>query len=305
MQTYLCMKALPRIICIVGPTASGKSSLAHRLAKELGGEIVSADSRLLYTGMDIGTAKPTKGERREVPHHMIDVVPPSKTLTLSEYKRQALRAIRGIVKRGRVPVVVGGTGLYVRAVVENLEIPEVPPNQKYRVFLKKKGAAWILARVKKLDPEYAERIGPNPRFATRALEVIKATGKPFSALQGKGPKLFEALLIGLSPGSEKLKRRIASRVNAMFRSGLEKEAKSLFKKHDVNLPSMSGIGYRELWPYLRGEYGLEEAKRQIVRNTERYAKRQMTWWRGMKEVAWCDRPEKGLLLAKKWLFSAE
>ncbi|MFA5853494.1 MAG: tRNA (adenosine(37)-N6)-dimethylallyltransferase MiaA [Patescibacteria group bacterium] len=299
------MKALPRIIVIVGPTASGKSALAHRLAKAIGGEIVSADSRLLYTGMNIGTAKPSLSEREEVPHHLIDVVSPSKTLTLSEYKRKALRAIRDILKRGRVPIVVGGTGLYVRALVENLEIPEVPPNPVYRDFLRKKGDAWILTQVGKLDPEYAKRIGPNPRFATRALEVMKATGKPFSALQGKGPQLFDALLLGLSPGTPILKQRILKRVTKMFRAGLEKEARAIAEKYDEALPSMSGIGYRELWPHLRGEISLAEAKKTIVRNTEQYAKRQMTWWRGMKGIEWHVQPQTAFRSAKKWLISAK
>jgi tRNA dimethylallyltransferase len=299
------MKELPRIIVIVGPTASGKSALAHRLAKAIDGEIVSADSRLLYMGMNIGTAKPSLSEREEVLHHLIDVVPPSKTLTLSEYKRKTLRAIRDILKRGRVPIVVGGTGLYVRAIVENLEIPEVPPNPTYRDFLRKKGSAWILAQVEKLDPEYAKRIGPNPRFATRALEVIKTTGKPFSALQGKGPQLFDTLLLGLSPGTPVLRRRIAKRVTEMFRAGLENEARMLAETYDEALPSMSGIGYRELWPYLRGEILLAEAKKNIVKNTEQYAKRQMTWWRGMKGIEWYAQPEAAFRTAKKWLSSAK
>ncbi len=299
------MKALPRIIVVVGPTASGKSALALKLAKAIGGEIVSADSRLLYRGMDIGTAKPTPKERKEVPHHLIDVVAPSRTLTLAEYKRRALAAIRRIVKRGRLPIVVGGTGLYVRALLENLEIPEVPPNPAYRDFLRKKGNAWILTRMQKLDPEYAKRIGPNPRFATRALEVIKATGKPFSAQQGKGPQLFDALVLGLDPGKTELHRRIALRVAAMFRAGLEKEARSLAKRHQEELPSMSGIGYRELWPCLRGEVSLAEAKKTIQRNTELYAKRQMTWWRAMKDIEWHVRPETALRSAKKWLRSAK
>ncbi|WKZ29004.1 MAG: tRNA (adenosine(37)-N6)-dimethylallyltransferase MiaA [Patescibacteria group bacterium] len=299
------MKPLPRIIVIVGPTASGKSSLALKLAKALDGEIVSADSRLLYRGMDIGTAKPTRKEREKVPHHLIDVVPPSKTLTLAEYKRKALQAIRGIVKRGRLPIVVGGTGLYVRALVENLEIPEVPPDPEFRASLRKKGTAWILARVKKLDPEYAARIGPNPRFATRALEVIKATGKPFSAQQGRGAALFDALVLGLDPGKAVLKRRIVSRVASMFRSGLAAEAKRLADAYDEALPSMSGIGYRELWPYVRGEISLAEAKKTIAKNTEAYAKRQMTWWRGMEGIAWHERPETAMRAAKKWLMSAK
>ncbi len=297
------MKPLSRIIVIVGPTASGKSAAALRLAKKLGGEIVSADSRLLYRGMDIGTAKPTKAEQAEVPHHLIDVVAPTKTLTLSGYKRLALKAIRGILKRGRFPIVVGGTGLYVRALVENLSIPEVPPDPKFRAFLEKNGKDWILARVKKLDPEYAERIGPNARYASRALEVIEATGKPFSAQQGIGPKLFDAFLIGIDPGKEVLKKRITKRIASMFRSGLVNEARSLEYKYSKELPSMSGIGYRELFPYFRGEISLKEARALIIRNTEQYAKRQMTWWRRMGGVIWVKCPEavlkKALILLKQ------
>ncbi len=299
------MNPLPRIIVIVGPTASGKSAAAIRLAETVGGEIVSADSRLLYKEMDIGTAKPSRKERAAIPHHLIDVVSPSSTLTLAAYKRKALAAIRGVLKRGRVPIVVGGTGLYVKAIVENLEIPEVPPDPKYRAFLAKKGKDWILNEIQKRDPAYAERIGPNPRYATRALEVIRATGKPFGAQQGKGPRIFEALMLGLDPGKDALKRHIARRVEAMFRAGLMKEVRALAKKYSSDLPSMSGIGYRELLSHFRGEVSLAEAKQTIKRNTEQYAKRQMTWWRGMQGVEWHARPETVLKSAKKWLDSAK
>jgi len=295
------IRTLPKIVVIVGPTASGKTALAVRLAKAVGGEIVSADSRLTYRGMDIGTAKPTERERGGVPHHLIDVAPPSKTLTLAEYKRRAVRAVRAVLKRGRVPIVVGGTGLYVRAIVENLEIPEVPPDPNYRAFLAGKGKEWVLKRLAKLDPEYAARIGPNPRYATRALEVIRATGKPFGAQQGKGEPLFDALIVGLYPGKRELELRIGKRVDAMLRSGLVTEAKKLSRRHGWEAPAMSGIGYRELKPYLEGSIDLKKAAEDIKTNTRKYAKRQMTWWRSINKVKWFGNPKDALQEVKKWL----
>lgn len=297
-------RQLPRIVVIVGPTASGKSALAVRLAQELGGEVVSADSRLLYRGMDVGTAKPTMEERAGIPHHLIDAVPPSRTLTLADYKRRAVRAVRGILRRGRLPIVVGGTGLYVRALVENLEIPEVPPDPAYRAFLERKGTAWILERLRKLDPDYAARIGPNPRYATRALEVIRATGRPFGAQQGKGKPLFDALVIGLDPGKEELDRRISRRVSAMARAGLVEEVRRLAKLHAWDLPSMSGIGYAQLRAHLEGKIPLTQALEDVAAATRRYAKRQMTWWRAMGGAEWMTTPAEARKRVKKWLKTA-
>lgn len=319
---------LPKIVVIVGPTASGKSSLAARLAKKIGGEIVSADSRLLYRGMDIGTAKPVRdsepprrmtgpyqfGTRMTgtymsagVPHHLIDIALPTRTLTLADYKKKALRAIRGILKRGKTPILVGGTGLYVRAIVENLEIPEVPPDQAYRRFLEKKGKEWILDRLKKLDPDYAARIGPNPRYASRALEVIKATGDPFGAQQGKGERLFDALMIGLDPGKAELERRIRARVRKMAKAGLVDEVRRLRRRYagkEANALD-TAIGYRELFPVLDGEKTLVEGLDEVIGSTKRYAKRQMAWWRGVKDIRWFERSEAAFKTALFWLKPAK
>ena len=326
------MTKLPKILVIVGPTASGKTSLGVALAKALNGEIISADSRLLYRGMDIGTAKPTKAERRGVPHHLIDVVDPDQTLTLSEYQALALAAIRDVLKRGKLPIIVGGTGLYVRALVDNLEIPQVPPNAKLRQRLEKMPVGERLAWLESLDPAYAQRAGHNPRFVIRALEVILATGKTMSELQRQGEPLFDALQIGLRPTMKVLEVRIARRTQAMIKAGLLKEARRLNKRYvlaggagegspkraqllvstfgeepatgPAGPASLTGIGYRELFPYFRGEISLDEAVRAITLHTRQYAKRQLTWFKRDTRIHWISSPKKALVLAKKWLKSA-
>jgi tRNA dimethylallyltransferase len=204
-----------------------------------------------------------------------------------------------------VPILVGGTGLYVQAIVENMEIPEVPPDPAYRAFLERKGKAWILSRLEKLDPAYAARIGPNPRYAARALEVIRATGRPFGGQQGKGKPLFEALLLGLDPGKAALRRRIARRVGAMFRAGLVGEVRRLAGRYGWDVPAMSGIGYRELKPLLEGTIGAREAEKTLVKRTSLYAKRQMTWWRRMKGIRWFTDPKQALREAISWLNTAK
>jgi tRNA dimethylallyltransferase len=293
-------KKLPRLLVVVGPTASGKTSLAIRLAKALGGEVVSADSRLLYKGMDVGTAKPSMRERVGVPHHLIDVVSPARTLTVAEYRAKALRVIRGILKRGKLPILAGGTGLYVRALVDNFTIPEVPPNPKLRRRLEKLTDDELRARLVKSDPAYAERAGHNRRYAIRALEVIAATGKPFSVLQGKGEPLFDALQIGLRPDRAALVVKIARRVREMMRGGLIEESRRLLRRYDPSLPSMSGIGYAEAAAYLRGEIGMEEAIERISARTRQYAKRQVTWFKRDPRIAWVKNANSALKLAKKW-----
>jgi tRNA dimethylallyltransferase len=298
------MSDKPKAIVIVGPTASGKTSLAIRLAKRFGGEVVSADSRLIYKGMDIGTAKPTRSEMAGIPHHLIDLVSPARILTTAEWKRKALRAIRGILKRGRLPVIVGGTGLYVRALVDNLDIPQVPPDLRFRATLRNWPTGQICDALKKKDPAYAARIGPNPRYAIRALEVMRATGKTMTEMQRQGEPLFDFLRIGLRASKPELEARISKRVKGMIRLGLLKEVKTLVKRHDWNLPAMSGIGYREIGRHLRGEITLKDALREIVTHTRQYAKRQMTWFKKDKKIRWFRGKMRLNATIKKWLISA-
>ncbi|MEK9179946.1 MAG: tRNA (adenosine(37)-N6)-dimethylallyltransferase MiaA [Patescibacteria group bacterium] len=249
-------KSLPKILVIVGPTASGKSALALKLAKKFNGEIVSADSRQIYRGMDIGTAKgKAQIAKSKIAHHLIDIKNPDEEYSLADYKRDALRAIRGILRRGKLPILVGGTGLYVKAIVENLDIPEVKADPKLRKEIKerieKKGLDSVAEELLKLDPEAAYIVDlKNPRRVVRALEVAIQTGKPFTAQRKKGEPLFDALELGVKLPPVKLRQRIESRVDEMIRAGLVKEVQELLNKYGRTSVLINTIGYREIIDYL-------------------------------------------------------
>lgn len=295
------MNQLPKIIVIVGPTASGKSALAMDVAKAFDGEIIAADSRTIYRGMDIGTAKPTREDREAVPHHLLDVVYPSETLTLAEYKEQAFTAIQDVLGRDRLPIVVGGTGLYVSAIVDNLEIPKVEPNMAYRKELEALPKEELFKKLEETDPEYAERIGPNPRYAMRALEVIHATGKTFSEQQKKGEPLFDALQIGLEVEREELVRRIDARVDSMMQQGLLEEVKRIKETAPKDAPALSGIGYREFLRYLEGFGTLSDAVDLVKIHTRQYAKRQMSWFRRDARIQWFKQKTGAFKAIENWL----
>jgi tRNA dimethylallyltransferase len=307
---------LPKLIVILGPTASGKSKLALKLAKKINGEVVSADSRQIYGGMDIGTAKIEFTRTQEhkntrtifhpktaegIPHHMIDIVNPDEEYTLAQYKKQAIKVIKNIQKRGKMPFLVGGTGLYIQVIVDNLQIPKVPPNKALRSRLKNKSNEELLAKLKKLDPESTKQIDPhNKRRLIRAIEVCKVTGQAFSQQIKKGEPLFDVLQIGIKVPREELYKRINLRVEKMIRMGLVEEVKKLTKTYSFDLPSMSGIGYKEIIMYLQGKIGWDEAKELIKRNTRRYARRQMTWFRGDRRIKWVEGYKEGERLVKNF-----
>lgn len=274
------MEAQP-LIAIVGPTAVGKSALALRLAQEFRGEIVSADSRQIYRGMDIGTAKPNAAERQRVPHHLIDLVNPNVTFTLAEYQRLAYAVIAQIHARGNVPFLVGGTGLYVRAVLEGLTIPRVAPNPARRQELECQDAATLYARLRQLDPRAAARIDPrNKRRVIRALEVCEAAGAPISALQQTRAPNYRILRIGLTMPREQLYARIHARVEQMLAAGLIEEVRALLARgYAPTLPAMSGLGYRHIAAYLNGTLTRAEALRLLQRDTRRFARHQYSWFR--------------------------
>ncbi len=300
------MSILPKIIVIVGPTASGKTDLAIRLAKKNNGEIISADSRQIYKGMDIGTAKPLKSERIKIKHHLIDIKNPDKNYTVSQYKKDCLIAIKKIIKREKIPILVGGTGLYIKAVVDNLEIPEIKPDLRLRNKLEKelklKGLNHLYQKLIKLDPEAAYIIdSKNPRRIIRALEITLKTEKPFSQQRKTGKKLFNCLKIGITLPKEKLREKINKRVDKMLKNGLMKEVKNLINKYPVENPIFDAIGYREIINYLRGKISLDETTALIKRNTWKYAKRQMTWFKKDKEIYWIKNEKEALKFIKRFL----
>lgn len=293
---------LPKIIVILGPTASGKSSLAVRLAKKFNGEIVNADSRQVYREMDIGTGKTNEIEdlkRRGktvyisgVRHHLVDVALPNKQFTLAQYQRLAFKVIDDILRRGKLPIIAGGTGLYVKAVVDNLDIPRVAPNKKLRNKLEKLSSRALFARLKKLDPKTAAAIDKhNRRRLIRALEVILAKKTSFKELQKTKKPRYEALQTGLKVPREILRKKIENRFNQMIKNGLVEETQKLLKNYNPDLPSMSGIGYNEIRQYLENKIALDQAVEMSVKRTYQYAKRQMTWFKKDQRIIWITDPK--------------
>jgi tRNA dimethylallyltransferase len=270
---------------LVGPTAVGKTEIAIRLAERIGGEIISADSRLFYRGMDIGTAKPSREEQSRVPHHLIDIADPDETLSLSVFQREAQRVISEIRVRRKLPLLVGGTGQYVRAVTQGWTPPEVKPDPKLREELEKlkdeRGREWLYDKLKSLDPEAAENIDArNVRRTIRALEVIFATGRRFSELRGKDDSPYHLITVGLSRPRSELYARIDARIEGMFEQGLLAEVEALLAKgFSPDLPTMSAIGYRECVRVIEGQCSMEEAKIAMRRATRVFVRRQANWFK--------------------------
>lgn len=290
-------KAGNKLLVIVGPTASGKTELAIALAKQWNGELIAADSRTIYKGMDIGT-----GKDRSYPHKLIDVVRPDQTLSLAGYKAKAVTAIRAALKKGKLPILVGGTGLYVWAVVDNLQIPKVPPNVKMREALEKKTGPELFKLLKAVDPAAAQVTGGNKRRIIRALEVVTASGEKFSHATKKGKPLFDCLQLGLRVERDELRQRIDRRVDGMVKAGFMNEVMALRKKlYPPELPAMSGIGYAELNAVIDGKQTLAAAVQRIKSRTWQYARRQMTWFRRDPRIQWVAKAEEAERLVKKWL----
>jgi tRNA dimethylallyltransferase len=287
----------PPLVVLLGPTGVGKTELSLELGRACKGEVVSADSRQIYRGMDIGTAKATPAERAIIPHHLIDIRNPDEVLTVAEYQKLAYAAIATIHRRGGTPLLVGGTALYIRAVVEGLRIPEAPPDPTLRARLEERlaqeGVASLFRELATLDPATAARIDArNPRRVLRALEIFLLTGRPKVELEGAQPPPYRILMVGLTRPRASLYTRIDRRVDAMLAGGLIEETQRLLDQgYDPALPAMTSLGYRECIDYLAGRCDLETTARRIKVETHRYVRHQMTWFRKLPNIHWFDLDE--------------
>ena len=292
---------LPKIVVIVGPTASGKTDLSLSLAKEFNGEIISADSRQVYKKMNIGTAKPEgvwkTFERKKrfivegIPHYAMDIVDPGKSFTMADFQKLAFEEIASITKRGKLPFIVGGTGLYIWSVVDNLIIPKNPPMKKLRQSFESKSLEELNVLLESVDPGAYKIIDKkNKRRLIRALEVAISTGESFVKQQKKGDIIYDSLQIGIKRPMPEMYERINKRTEEQWRSGLLGEVQGLVKqKYSFDLPSLSGIGYRQVGYFLRGESTEQETIEMIKRDTRHYARRQITWFKRDKRIKWIEK----------------
>ena len=278
------------IIFLIGPTASGKTNLSIALAKKFNAEIISCDSMCVYKGMDILTSKPSKEDRKKIKHHLIDIITPSKEFSVSEYRRLALIAIEDILKRKKTPFFVGGSGLYVKAIVDGL-CPSTKKDEKFRKkqehLAKRYGKFYLYKKLQKIDSKTAKKIHPNDlRRVIRSLEIYHVDKKKPSELKKKTSGLkYKVKLFGIKMDRDILYKNIDKRVDEMFKEGIIDEVRRLSKKK-ISITSKSALGYREVLGYLKGKYSFEEAKELLKKNTRHFAKRQMTWFRPDKRIIW-------------------
>ena len=307
-------RALPRVLCIVGPTSSGKTLLGIRLAQRFNGEIINADARQVFQEFDIGTGKPIGGKRvtrngisyysfEGIPHYLMDFLPPEKAFTVADWCTASLTAVNGIRKRKHLPIVVGGTGLYIQALVDNYQIPEVPPQPAFRDAMSSKSLEELVTMLLRFDPK-AEGIVDlkNPRRVLRALEVSTFTGKPFTELRQKADPVIDPYLIAIRRSKEELRERISLAVETYVEAGWLDEIRRVRQKGvGWDAPAMTSIGYRELGSYLRGETSLHEAIAKTKEATWQYAKRQLTWFNRDKRIHWVASEEEAEALTERWL----
>ena len=307
MKYCIVVHELRKILIIVGPTASGKSALGVILAKKFNGEIISADSRQVYRGLNIGTGKITRKEMKGVLHHLLNVASPKRTFTADDFKRQATKALEDVQGRGKLPVVVGGTGFYIDSLVGRISLPNVPPNRKLREKLQKKSAAQLYATLEKKDPARAHMMiskseRNNKVRLIRALEVVSAYGKV--SMWGVVNPTYDVLWVGITPPFTELEKKIAKRLGGRLKKGMVREAQRLHA-HGLSYKRMEELGleYRSLARYLQGEVSKEEMQEELGRDIRRYAKKQLMYWKRNKDIQWFKPNQRESIerIVRTWL----
>jgi len=296
-----------KVLVIVGPTAVGKSALGIEIAKRFNGEIISGDSMQVYQEMDIGTAKVTEREKEGIPHYLIDIKKPDESFSVAEFQKRVHEHIKEINQRGKLPIIVGGTGLYINAALYDYQFTETKRDDSYQLKIEKEierhGIDQVYQRLIEIDPEQAKKIHPNnERRVIRALEIYDRTGQTMTERQAEHHQklLFHTKIIGLEMARPILYQRINHRVDLMLTDGLLEEVRSLYDQGLKDAQSMKAIGYKEFIPYFEGEYELEKAVELLKRNSRRYAKRQYTWFKNKLDVDWYSiTPEKKNYVYKK------
>ncbi|WP_377892184.1 tRNA (adenosine(37)-N6)-dimethylallyltransferase MiaA [Alkalihalobacillus sp. R86527] len=290
--------AKQKLVTVLGPTAVGKTKTSIELAKALNGEVISGDSMQIYRGMDIGTAKVTESEMEGIPHHLIDIKDPTESFSAAEFQKLATNLVHDINERGKVPIIAGGTGLYVKAVTHQYSFSEVKEDEGYRKQLEKiadeEGPVVFHARLKEIDPISYESIHPNNiRRVIRALEVYHVTGEPVSASKDSQPENspYQLVNVGLTMDRETLYNRINQRVDLMLSEGLLNEARILYEHGVKDCQSIQAIGYKEIYRFIEGKVTYEDAVEELKQNSRRYAKRQLTWFRHQMDIDWFDMTE--------------
>lgn len=285
----------PKIVVICGPTASGKTALGIQVAQQANGEIISSDSMQIYKDMDIGTAKPTPEERAQAVHHLVDFVSPDQRYSVADFKKDATEKIEDILSRGKLPIIVGGTGLYVNSLIHNIEYKEEITDIEYRNELEKVDLETLYKQAQEIDPEAAAKVSQNDRKRiTRILEIYHTTGKTKTQMEAESRKevKYDYKIFVLTPERDKLYERINLRVDLMMQAGLVDEVKQLLQKYNEFPTAMQGLGYKEVKEYLDGDTTEEEMVEKIKQESRHYAKRQLTWFRQYKDATWLDTFDK-------------
>ena len=290
-----------KVVAVLGPTAAGKTELSIKIAEEFEAEIISADSMQIYQDMDIGTAKASKSVQDKIKHHQIDIITPEQDYSVADYQDDVDPIIQNIFKKDKLPLMVGGTGLYVKAVLEGFSLPDMEPDEELREKLRKeakeKGNEYVHDKLRNVDPKLADKLHPNDlRRVIRGIEIYRLTGHNktyYKKKQKESPPRYQSIKIGLTRNRQELYDRINKRVELMIEEGLIEEAKYIFENYDLdeNSTARQAIGYKELFNYFQGEYDLDEAVRLIKRNTRHYAKRQLSFFKRDDSIKWFNLSE--------------